>query len=658
MLDSGGFSSRKISNMQGPIDDAANSSIWTSKRIDEIMRKVREEAFEVKGMRNSPFKDNNPDLKRGSLPFEYTPEEIEELKKCKADVLYFAYNYCKIKTHDKGVVFVHETKGLRDFQEEILLLLDGNARNILMASRQVGKTVTSAIFILWFLLFQRDKTALAVADTFTTTRELIQVFSIALEGLPFFMKPGINTINQGNAAFDNGSRLVGRTTTKKSGIGLAVNLLYIDEFAHIDQTKLDEFYRAIYPTVSADPYSKIIITSTPSGRNKFYDMWIDAVNGASPFVPMRVDYWQVPGRDDKWKEETIAELGGSVEAFNQEYGLQFFSSDQLLLNANELTRLYNIKIDYKKTSFQLPEDWAHINEYLSFHPRYAQKTLDDIKNDPSKFVFSIDTADGDGGDYSTLTIFKAVCLPLNELLKKKEAIRSELDCVSLVEIGKFRSNELDMNRFAAACEYITYKIFNAENTRIILEMNHKGEIVHTVMAQNYDYWTSQFIHTKHTSVATNPKVGIRLGPTNKKEYCEKFKYYIMTNKIIPNSTQTVMELAAFGKSKNGGYRSQNGNDDLAMTAVNLAPVFSSSQYWDIAIETYENAPREYHREVEEKIFNVYLDGRDKSMYNFDELKDLNGVGAKANGRNNNAPHVFDPDAFSQMQKMQQKFFKD
>jgi hypothetical protein len=275
---------------------------------------------------------------------------------------------------ESGVQLVKDAGGLRDFQEEILISFKNNKYNILMASRQTGKSVTSAIYILWFLLFHAEKTALIVADNFTTTRELIDKFRIGLDNLPFFMKPGIKHVNSGNIKFDNDSRIVARTTTKKSGIGLSVNLLYMDEFAHINESNLNDFYKAILPTITADPNAKVIITSTPNGKNKFYDIWSDAVAGLSDYVPLRVDWWQVGGRDEAWKQAVIANLG-SVEDFNQEYGLQFFSSDQLLLNSIELKRLYNIKSNYENPRFALDEDLQYINEYLSFHPNYAKRSI-------------------------------------------------------------------------------------------------------------------------------------------------------------------------------------------------------------------------------------------------------------------------------------------
>jgi Terminase large subunit, T4likevirus-type, N-terminal len=653
MSSRGGFASRKISGLSGE-DDDINTSIWTTLRINKLIEEI-DNGLDIKGLHNSPFKDNDINLKRAQLPFEYTPEEWNELVKCKEDILYFAYNYCYIQT-SKGIMLLKDAGGLRDFQEQILLSFKANKYNILMASRQIGKSVTSAIFILWFSLFHAEKTALIVADNFTTTKELMDKFRIALDGLPFFMKPGIKHINSGNIKFDNDSRIVGRTTTKKSGIGLTVNLLYIDEFAHIDSAKLDEFYRAIFPTITADPNAKVVITSTPNGKNKFYDIWVDAIEKKSNYVPLRVDWWQVAGRDEKWKEDAIADLG-SIDDFNQEYGLQFFSSDQLLLGSNELKKLNHIKTEYEPANLMLSEDRQYINDYLFFHPKYKNWTLDDFKNDPSNYVFTIDTADGIGGDYSVLNIFKLVPLPVKELLKKKDAIRSELDTISLVQIGVFRTNELDITQFAAASEFITYNIFNPDKVRIVLEMNHKGDIVHGRFSDNSNFWTGQFVHTKHTEMATNPKLGLRLGPTNKIKYCEKFKYLVTINKIIPNEYFTFMELMSFGKSRGGVYRGQNGNDDLAMTCVNLSPYFDSSQFWDQAIDSYELTSPEYRKELEEKIFNVYRDNAGKSLYNFDELRRLNGVNQGTPSDAKVRPNVFDLESIEHIQKIKSRFFK-
>lgn len=654
MSSSGGFSSIKVSNIGGT--DSDNSYIWTTEKINRLVDEINNGIKDIRKLSRSPFKDNDMNLRRENLPFEYTPDEIQELAKCKASLFYFVINYCVIQTHD-GRMLVKEAGGLRDFQEGILKNYKDNNLNILMASRQTGKTVTSALFMLWFLLFHPEKTALCVADNFTTTKELIEKFKIALEGLPFFMKPGIETINASNVRFDSKSRLVGRTTTKKSGIGLTVNLLYVDEFAHIGESNLDEFYRAIFPTVTADPNGKVILTSTPNGKNKFWEIWKAAVDKKSNYVPMRVDWWQVPGRGEEWKQSKIADLG-SVEDFNQEYGLQFFASDKLLLNSRDLKRLDFMKLNYEQTNLLLEEDMAYLNDYIFFHKKYAGRTVDDWKNDTSNYVFSIDTSEGIGGDYSVLNIYKVITLPVKELLKKKEIVKTELDTVSLIQIGYLRSNEIDINEFSNACEHIIYNVFNPDNTRIVLELNHKGDIIHERLKDHDGYWPGQLVHTKHTQAATNFKPGLRLGPSNKIKYCEKFKYLVTINRIIPSDELTVTELQSFGKSKGGIYRGQNGNDDLAMTSVNISSLFDSSQFWDIAIDTFERSNEDYIREVEEKIFAIHRKGSKRSMYDFDTIKQMNTT------PNNSAKHpsqvkqnVFDLETIQHIEKIKGRFFK-
>jgi hypothetical protein len=189
-------------------------------------------------------------------------------------------------------------------------------------------------------------------------------------------------------------------------------------------------------------------------------------------------------------------------------------------------------------------------------------------------------------------------------------------------------------------------------------MNHKGEIINNRLMDNEDYWTSQLVHTKHTEMAVHPKPGLRLGPTNKIRYCEKFKYWISINKIIPTDYLTIMELMSFGKSKGGTYRGQNGNDDLAMTSVNLTPFFDSSQYWDLATLTYEAMPPEYHKEVEEKIFSLFRSGQSKPLYDYDALRGMNSTEKGAETALNRSPHVFDLEALQKMKNIKGKFFKD
>lgn len=614
LTNAGGSSRIKLSNL-----DQENSAIWTTAKIDQLLEDFENGVIDVKTIKNSPFKDNDPVWKKANIVFEYTPEEIDEIKKCKADPVYFASNYAQVMT-EEGIQQIT----LRDYQEEIIRSFKTNRFNCLMASRQIGKTVMSGVFVAWYLLFHTDKNVLAVANIASTTKEVLDKIKSVFENLPFFLKPGCVSNNVMSMKFDNGCRLIGRTTTKNTGIGFTIHVLYIDEFAHINQSYLDFFYRAIYPTISASANSKIIITSTPNGMNRFYEIYMDALEQKNSYVPLRVDWWQVPGRDDLWKKMTIANLG-SEEDFNQEYGLQFFSSDKLLLPSKDLKKIFNLRTDYVIPEWSQTPDRLELLDGISVHPNFNKLSPDDIKADPSYYVISVDTADGLSRDFSVVNVFKFVALPIKMLEQVKDFIKNETDIFALVQVATFRTNKKDINEFCNSLEHIIFNIFNPEKVRMLIELNHKGEYVMDKIMKNEAYWSGMLVFSKHTESAQAWKPGLKLTMTNKIKFCERFKYLAAVNKILPNEFKTIHELGSFGKSSNGSYRSQSGNDDLAMTCVNTSSFFESPNFWEIANEELDNQPKEYLAEVYSRFLNeVYL-AKD-SKYDFETLRNLNQSG--------------------------------
>lgn len=623
ITNTGGSSSIKLSNL-----DQDNLAIWTTSRYTKLLDDIENGAIDIKTVRNSPFKDNEVSWKKANLIFEYTPEEVEEIRKCKADVIYFANKYAQVMT-EEGIQQII----LRDYQEEILSAFKKNRLNILDASRQIGKSVMSAIFIAWFLIFHTDKNVLVVANIATTTKEVLDKIKSILENLPFFLKPGCVSNNVMSMKFDNGCRLIGRTTTKNTGIGFTINLLYIDEFAHINPSYLNFFYRAIYPTISASTQSKIIITSTPNGMNKFYEIYMDAVEGRSEYVPLRVDWWQVPGRDENWKKFTIANLG-SEEDFNQEYGLQFFSSDVLLLSSKTLKKLFNLKTDYVVPDWAQEPDVIDLLDGLSFHPNMAKLTIEDIRNDGNTYILSVDTADGLNRDYSIVNIFKFVALPLTMLELVKDFIKVETDIFALVQVGTFRTNTKDINQYCNSLEHILFNVFQPEKVRLLVELNHKGEYILEKITKNENFWSGMLIFSKHTEVSQAWKPGLRLTMTNKIKFCERFKYLTAVNKILPNEFRTLHELGSFGRTKNGTYRSQSGNDDLAMTCVNISAFFESPNFWEIANSELDRLSPKYLAEVHEKYLKEIYYNAGGTKYDYGTINSLNTSGvARSSGSN-------------------------
>ena len=603
----GTFTNIDITKLEGysSDDELRNDIAWSTEKVDKLIKDYQEGNIELGQIKGSPFKERNILLRKPNLMFQYTREEIEELKKCSKDPIYFADKYCKLQTDD-GFVNIK----VRDYQQGLLEGMLKHNKCIMLCSRQLGKTTTTAIFVLWFILFNKEKNVLLLGNTFDTTVEVIDKVKNILNFLPFFMKPGIVVNNQKSVKFDNGCRIIGRTTTKASAIGLSIDLLYLDEFAHVAPNTVDAFWRSVYPVVSARKNSRIIITSTPNGLNKFHAIWcaaIDgvAVDGKSTFFPMRVDWWQEKSHNEAWKEMIIAELG-SVEQFNQEYGLQFFSGDNLLLNSTDVKKLYNIKTKYvsrpikclylDKTYYKDKKKYKtsmDFSEYMTWHPKFLETTftsdMNDLKSCKDYFIFGIDTSKGVGVDFHVINVFKVARMSINRMLMNRNNIHDPLDTFSLIQVGTFRINTVNIETFSDIVNAIAFELFDPDHVRIGLELNQYGILVRDKIENNSMYWDGIILYTKKSETNPDWEPGTDLNSNKKKAtYCEKLQQYVAKDRIITTEAMTFTELSNFGSNENRTvYRCQIGHDDLAISTLHASVFLESLQYIDICEELFE-----------------------------------------------------------------------
>ena len=269
--------------------------VFTTKLVDDATDKIND-GIVIKRYQN-PWLKSEVGLRRAGVTFRLTPDEQQEYIRCAVDVHYFVEKYCKVKREDGSVGNIF----LRDYQKEILDNFVNNRFNILMASRQVGKTISSAIFMLHKILFDNDKNIMIVANKGDTAVEIVDKIKSIYTLLPFFLKPGIKTWNQKSLTFENGCRIKTSARTKTPAIGFTIDVLYLDEFAHIPSNIIEPYYTAAFPTTAAVQNSKIIITSTPNGMNLFHKLLTDAEKPdgdpqKNNYKAMRVYWHQVPGR--------------------------------------------------------------------------------------------------------------------------------------------------------------------------------------------------------------------------------------------------------------------------------------------------------------------------------------------------------------------------
>ena len=586
--------------------------VWSTKAINELILAMD---MGYKPKIAMPFYEGRQHLRRGNIVFEYTEEELIELAKCARDIVYFAEKYAVVMT-DEGIQRVK----LRDYQKEMLRNYQHNRFNIVLAARQIGKTVTSAIFVAWYLIFNIDKNALLLANKADTTKEIIDKTKVVIENMPFFLKPGIHKYDVMNMKLDNGCRLIGQSTTAKSGIGFTIHLLFLDEFAHIPPNIVDPFYENVYPTLSSSKVSRIIITSTPNGFNKFYEIYSGADSGQNEYKPFRVDWWQVPGRDDAWYKRELKNLG-SEEAFNRQYGNEFVSSSSLLLDPQEMKVLRKRMKKFEPVELD-DFDNIHIDvsKHLFFDPAFDIETAKDENN---YWLFSIDIAEGNGGDYSVINVFKVDPMSKKEI-ENMVSPGAMYDFFKLRQIGVFRSNEHPIEDFAKILYTLSIDVFNAENTKLIIEYNTYGSILikylQTVFPQRNDFDEEMILRFKHRHDSNALKPGIKVKSDNKPIFCQNFKKLFSMNRIETREWFTAKEASVFGKLKNGSYGAQMGHDDTIMTAITATEFFGTTDYADFVEELLDIIDPTLHDHMETVLYKDVEDAGDLQYDIYDLLK--------------------------------------
>ena len=349
-----------------------------------------------------------------------------------------------------------------------------------------------------------------------------------LENIPFFLQAGAKALNKGNIEFSNNSRIIATATTGSSIRGLSVNLLYLDEFAFVERAT--EFYTSTYPVVSAGKDTKVIITSTANGiGNQFHKIWEGAVQKTNEYSSFRVDWWDVPGRDEKWKEETISNT--SQLQFDQEFGNTFFGTGNTLINAETLLKLRA----KKHTKVLEGGDLLIYEEPLAGH----------------EYIMTVDVARGRGQDYSTFNLIDISVRPFKQ-------------------VAVYRNNTISPLLFPNII-YKYGKLYN--DAYVIVESNDQGSLVTNGLYQDLEY---ENMHV--SSMVKADSIGIEMTRKTKRLGCSGIKDLLENNKIDIADENTIMEISTF-VSKGISYEAQDGNhDDLMMNLV-MFGYFCSTQYF-------------------------------------------------------------------------------
>jgi len=502
----------------------------------------------------------NSNLKQIGYIIPYTEDHIAEIIRCKNDPIYFIEKYCLIVSLDKGLIpFL-----LYGYQKKFINVLLNKRKIISMQPRQMGKSQTVAAFILWYTLFEKNKTVAILANKAPAAREILYRYQLMYENLPLWLQQGIKTWNKGDVELENGS-IVFTAATSASGIrGKSVNLLYVDETAIIPNNIAEDFFTSVYPVVSAGETTKIVLTSTPLGYNHFWKFWNDALQGLNGFFPFEVKYFEHPNRNEYWAAEQ-KKLLGEIK-FNQEVLCSFIGSSYSLISGDVLAQMSSLPNVYST------DDGLDILEEPLLNKQYS---------------IIVDTSRGVGGDYSAFTVIDVTQIPYKV-------------------VGKYRNNKISPLLYPN----IIYKIAKDYNDAYILvEVNDNGQQIADILHSELEYENifrigSDAKKGQFISIGFKGKtlLGVRTTKQVKRIGCSNLKTLIESKKLQVFDKDIISELSTFIEQR-GSYAADEGyHDDLVMTLVLFAwivrdPVFKELTNFDLRHAIFEQQMKQIEDEL-------------------------------------------------------------
>ena len=435
-----------------------------------------------------------------------------------------------------------------------------------------GKSTTCVSYLLHYAVFNDNVNIAILANKASTARDLLGRLQLAYENLPSWMQQGIISWNKGSLELENGSKISANSTSSSAVRGGSYNVIFLDEFAFIPNHIADDFFASVYPTISSGQSTKVIIVSTPRGMNHFYRMWHDSEKGKNEYIPTDVHWSEVPGRDQVWKEQTIANT--SEQQFKVEFECEFLGSVNTLINPSKLRNL-------------VYEDPVQRNAGLDIYK----------KSEPEhNYLLTVDVARGLGNDYSAFVVFDITNFPYQV-------------------VAKYRNNEIKPMLFPNIIQQ-TAKNYN--DAWVLVEVNDIGEQVASILHYDLEYENMLMAAMRgragqvvgHGFSGKKSQMGVRTTAQVKKLGCSNLKTLLEDDKIITTDYDIISELTTFAQKHNSFEAEEGCNDDLAMCLV----IFS----WLVAQDYFKEMT---DNDVRKRIYEEQKNQIDQDMAPFGFISD-------------------------------------
>lgn len=199
-------------------------------------------------------------------------------------------------------------------------------QQILLCSRQSGKSTISAVLAIHTAIYQPGSLILVLSPSLRQSQELFRKILDTYAAAGETVKA--DTENKLTLELSNGSRIVslpGKEATIRGFSG--VSLLLVDEASRVD----DALYQAVRPMLAVSR-GRIILLSTPWGRRGFFHHeWME---GGDAWQRTKVTAHDCPRIDAPWLEAEQRRIPRSI--FLQEYLCEFTENEDAVFSHDDI----------------------------------------------------------------------------------------------------------------------------------------------------------------------------------------------------------------------------------------------------------------------------------------------------------------------------------
>jgi hypothetical protein len=289
-------------------------------------------------------------------------------------------------------------------------------------------------------------------------------------------------------------------------------------------------------------------------------------------VATDVHWSEVPGRDEEWKAQTIANT--SEQQFKVEFECEFLGSVNTLISPAKLRNL-------------VYEDPIKRNAGLDVY--------EEAKED-NNYLITVDVARGIGNDYSAFIVYDITNFPYKV-------------------VAKYKNNEIKPMMFPSVIHQVA-KGYN--EAWLLIEVNDIGDQVASILQYDLEYdnvlmcamrgRAGQIVGSGFSGKKS--QLGVRTTAAVKKLGCSNLKTLLEDDKLLVCDYDIIAELTTFSQRGNSFEAEEGCNDDLAMCLV----IFS----WLVAQDYFKEMT---DNDVRKRIYEEQKNQIDQDMAPFGFISD-------------------------------------